>query len=197
MKKGLGLILGLIISMTLVSCVNANKVDNSVSDKSQSDIYVAEQKPEDAITDFFTKFKSCNFEAIEKDLITNSNMDLKDIEDYSKDDKKAINYWLEKVSYEIINVKVNDNVAVANVKVSALDGNKIYDKVNENLSREDNDIEKEDEVVNILKDPSNEIVSKNVDIKLEKENGKWLIELSEELLTAICGGLNPEKLRDK
>lgn len=211
MKKIITVLLGIIMAGSLVSCNNNTTKSTEPKNKSEIKEDLKAQKPEDVITDFFTKFKNCNFSGIQNDILTEDSVSLKGMEDYSDSEKKAIKYWLEKLSYEIIKVDVNGDEAIAKVKVSALDGNQIYNKYKDNILKiKPNAQEELDEegakladekygnaLVNALKDKDNEIVSKTVDIKLNKKDGKWLLEFNNELLTAIYGGLDPDKVNFK
>lgn len=211
MRKTIIVLLGIIMVGSLVGCGNDDTKSTESKNKSEVKEDLKAQKPEDVITDFFTKFKNCNFTGVQKDILTENSISLKGMEDYSDSEKKAIKYWLEKLSYEIIKIDVNGDKAVAKVKVSALDGNQIYNEYKDNILKIKPSAQEEldeegakladekygDALVNALKNKDNEIISKTVDINLTKKEGKWLLEVNDELLTAIYGGLSRDKVNLK
>lgn len=197
MKRLTAIILSLGIIFTLIGCGN-----EEVKEKTNKNI------PENTVNAFFADFKKGNFEKAKGYLLVNKDIKAKGYNNFTNGEKEAIKYWIEKTGYEIKSSEENGDEGKVIVKISALDGEKIYKGYVENLkelrikasSEKDKDKKEEyfneydKKLIEFIKSKNNEIVTNKVDINLKKQDDKWFIIGNKDLVKALYGGLNPEKL---
>lgn len=193
MKRLIAIIIVLITTFGLIGCVG--KTEPKVTSK---------DSPENTINTFFTYLKKGDFNKAKEYLIDNKDIEIKDYESLTEGEKAAINYWLEKIGYSIDSLKIiSDDEAEAEITISSLDGNKLYQAYKENLlklkqkilsennkDKKEEDISKYDEeLLKLIKNKNNEIVKTKVNLKLKKKDDKWYIVGNDQLDNAVYGGL--------
>lgn len=207
MKKLIALILALGIIFGLVGCGNnTNKVNEQTKKVNEQTKKTA---PEDTINSFFAEFKKCNFDNAKKYLLVDKNIDFSAYKDFTKGEKDAIKYWVEKTGYEIKSMEITNDSAEATINISTLNGQKIYsDYMKDLLNLKEKYISAKDQqdkeeymqaydkaLIDSIRSKNNEIVTNTVHLELENKNGKWYIVGNQSFTNALYGGFDPEKFK--
>lgn len=198
MKKFLMVLISLLIVLGGLGCE-----DNKLKRVVESD------SPENVINSFFSEFKKGNFEKAESFLINKPllNMDIDIYDDLTPGEKRVIKYWNQRIGYEILSSDIKGDKGSINIKVMALNGEKIYKryinditKLKKDLSIQDNksklNREYDKALIKEVRNKNNEIVTNTVTINLRNKDGNWYIEGDEILFRALCGGLNLNKINN-
>ncbi|MGG7078898.1 hypothetical protein [Clostridium sardiniense] len=207
MKKLIALILALGIIFGLVGCGNNNNKVNEQTKKVNEQ--TKKTAPEDTINSFFAEFKKCNFDNAKKYLLVDKNIDFSAYKDFTKGEKDAIKYWVEKTGYEIKSMEITNDSAEATINISTLNGQKIYsDYMKDLLNLKEKYISAKDQkdkeeymqaydkaLIDSIRSKNNEIVTNTVNLELENKNGKWYIVGNQNFTNALYGGFDPEKFK--
>lgn len=194
MKKIIAIIATVLLLASLASCSGDSKIYDSVND-------------------FFKSYKELNLSNANKyvedgGLLAKS---IKSFDNYNDKRKEAIKYWASKISYKITKTEEKNGEGTADVEVTALDGNYIYNNYMQNvqaLQFNENQLNNNNEdgnpiggdfdsaFLSALENQETPLKTSNIQVKLKKVDGTWKITNDNEVLTAILGGLNPNEIID-
>lgn len=126
-------------------------------------------------------------------------------DDSSKEEKEMLKLFFDKLSYKIVDTKVEGDNATIKAEITNIDftkamGNyftKVLEvsmsnataKEGEQLSDEALQKKTEELLVEMLSASDVEMITKEVAVQMTKVDGSWKIETSDELLDAITGGM--------
>lgn len=187
MKKRLSLVCVFIMVFTLVSC--------------------GVESPEQAVNNALTAVKKSDEDTIEKyfgedDLLDSEDVD-DDIEDIIDTDESS-KLLFEKLSFDVLSSEIDGDRAVVETEITNIDLQSIFIEYLEesfdiimarafDAEADEDDEELEEELeqlfINLLSDEDNELLTSTVDINLLKDENGWKIDLDDDLLDAIFGGL--------
>lgn len=193
MRKLIVVLFAVIVSISLVGCGNNNK------------------EISDSVNDFFSSYKNLNFKNANK-YVEDGGLLAKSInkfDSYNKKREDAMKYWASKIQYKITNTESKDDNGTADVEVTALDGNYIYNNYMQNVqslqlneSQLNNNNDNGDPIggdfdsafLIALENQDTPLKTSKITVKLKKVDGTWKIENDQEVLQAILGGLNPNEI---
>lgn len=187
MKRILSLVCVFIMVFTLVSCGG--------------------ESPEQAVNNALTAVKKLDEDTIERyfgedDLLGSDDVD-DDIEDIIDTDESS-KLLIEKLSFDVLSSEIDGDRAVVETEITNIDLQSIFIEYLEEsfeiiMARafdaeadeddEELEVELEQLFTNLLSDEDNELVTSTVDINLLKDESGWKIDLDDDLLDAIFGGL--------
>ena len=179
-------------------------------------------KPEEAVKGMLTGLKTNDINMVDTYVDYNEllNQDVKDSDenldntivkndliDINNDNIKII---LNKLSYEVMNTRINNNEAVVTVSITNIDLKNIleqyfgqYVKIafangfsnDEQLKQNNIDTDSindtmDDYLKSLINKDDNEMTTSIVEIKVKKENGNWKVEPDEKLRKAILPGMD-------
>lgn len=173
----------------------------------------ANRKIYDSVNDFFKSYKELDLNNANK-YVEDGGLLAKSInkfDSYNDKRKDAIKYWASKISYKINKTEEKNGIGIAEVEVTALDGNYIYNNYMQNvqaLQFNENQLNNNNEYGNpigedfdvaflsALENQETPLKTTNIQVKLKKIDDTWKITNDSEVLTAILGGLNPNEVLD-
>jgi predicted small lipoprotein YifL len=160
--------------------------------------------PDEVATDFLTSVQKGEWE--EASEYVNTDESKEKIKEFttSDEDVKYIEDLIGKMSFTIGTVKEEDNKATVQSEIETVDMKIIIGTIFQEMlaeafaqafSGEETDEEAQDEemtklLVEGMNEPSAKKVTNKVNIQLVKVDGDWKVEVSDELLNALTGGLS-------
>lgn len=186
MKKILLILISAILVFTLASCSS-------------------KETPKEVVEKGITAFKDLNLIQIQKYFDTEEISDENDLfgQDFDVENLEIFRLMTKNISYEIINVDNDDKVATVNAKITNFNMTIIMGEFitkalalafgqigNTEVDEEEMQKQMEDILIELLSEEDNEMITTEVDIKLYDVEGEWKIDLNDDLLNALFGGLS-------
>lgn len=186
MKKILLILISAILVFTLASCSS-------------------KETPKEVVEKGITAFKDLNLIQIQKYFDTEEISDENDLfgQDFDVENLEIFRLMTKNISYEIINVDNDDKVATVKAKITNFNMTIIMGEFitkalalafgqigNTEVDEEEMQKQMEDILIELLSEEDNEMITTEVDIKLYDVEGEWKIDLNDDLLNALFGGLS-------
>lgn len=177
MKKILAVIFIIVMMLGLVACGGG-------------------QKPEDVVSSALISIQSTDLESIPKYFKEGDIGSLGDMEDdESMDNTKLI---FKNLTFVVQEGTIDGDSAVVKTEITNLDMKSIMTEYMQSmmalafsgLDESEMDKQAEETLIKLLSREDNPTVTNIVDISLTKSENEWKIEMTEELLNAIVGGLS-------
>lgn len=163
-------------------------------------------KPDEVLGSTFDAIKAMDRETVVNVFSEDKTNEMGlNTDDSTKEEKEMLKLFFDKLSYKILDTKVDGDTATIKTEISNIDfsivmGNyftKILEismsnataKEGEQLSEEDLKKKSEDILVEMLSASDVEIMTKEMEVQLTKVDGEWKIQSTDELLDAITGGM--------
>jgi predicted small lipoprotein YifL len=160
--------------------------------------------PDEVATDFLTSVQKGEWEKASEYVNTEDSKEKIKEFTTSDEDVKYIEDLFEKMSFTIGNVKEEEDKATVESEIETVDMKIIMGTIFQEMlaeafaqafSGEETDEEAQDEemtklLVEGMNEPSAKKVTNKVNIKLVKVDGDWKVDVSDELLNALTGGLS-------
>lgn len=152
------------------------------------------QKPENSVTSALNAMKADDIKTAQGYFIGDHANDLKKETD-GKSEKMAKNL-LQNLTFSIEKTSVNGDKAIVTTKITNVDMSKFMGAYVKKLlgiafsggSTEDMDAQS-DKLLTTMFGEKNDTVTATVDVELDKKDGEWKINPSDEFLDAVLGGL--------
>lgn len=177
MKK-IGILL-LVIVMSMLSACGGEKPDTAVTNGLNA-VKALDTKTMQAY------FDAEGMESFEENNVSESN-----------DQDETLKKLLSKMEYSITETKEDGDKAVVTADITAVDmkllmGEYMQDMLGlafSGISEDEMEIKAEEMMVDLFSREDNATITTTVDFQLKKADDSWKIQLSDELLDAILGGL--------
>lgn len=157
--------------------------------------------PESIVNDFFSAVKASDFDTVANCIKQENKDEFRDELEMGEelDDKKRVEFFFSKLSWEILSTSTEKSQAEVKAKVTSVDIVSVtMDVINKIMplafaaafdDNSDDKIQKltEQYLESALSDPDVPTVTNEVTIKLVKEEGNWLIVPDDDLLNALTG----------
>lgn len=156
---------------------------------------IQSSNPEKSVNKFFKGLTAGDKTKVEE--VTSSSENLSQFlpeDDYSS---KMIKLILSKLDYKINSSKITGDKATVTVNVTALDYKNLIEKLvsdwqASDVSGMDEDAQKKyslDYLKKQLSDPKVKLyTTKNLKMELKKVDGTWMVQVTDDLITALLGG---------
>lgn len=179
MRKFIGIAIILTLLLTVVGCGSS-------------------ESPEEAVKKGFKAIVELDQEKMQKyfgeDVIDGM---LLDDEDFVTEDEENIKLFVKNLEYKVLETKVDGDNAVVKAKITNIDmkeviGEYFIKAMGVAFSGKDEDaMEKEMEeiLIELLQDEDINLTTSEVNINLHKGEDNWIIDLDEDVINAIFGGL--------
>jgi hypothetical protein len=186
MKKIILLFISTLLVFTLVACSS-------------------KETPKEVVEKGITAIKNLDLIQIQKYFNAEEITDENDVfgQDFDVENAEIFALMTKNLTYEIISVDTSDNVATVEAKVTNINMAVImrefftqalilaFEQIGETeVDEEEMQKQMEDLLIELLSKEDNEMITTDVDIKLNEVDGEWKIDLNEELVNALFGGLS-------
>ncbi len=161
--------------------------------------------PKEVVEKGITSIKELNLIQIQKYFNTDEISDENDIlgEDFEVENMEIFALMTKNISYEVIDEKIDGDEAtvkakITNINMTVIMGEYITQALALAFSQigqtdvDEDEIQKqmEDLLVDLLSKEDNEMITTEVDVKLNKVDEDWKIDLNDDLVNALFGGLS-------
>lgn len=161
--------------------------------------------PKEVVEKGITSIKELNLIQIQKYFNTDEISDENDIlgEDFEVENMEIFALMTKNISYEVIDEKIDGDEAtvkakITNINMTVIMGEYITQALALAFSQigqtdvDEDEIQKqmEDLLVDLLSKEDNEMITTEVDVKLNKVDKDWKIDLNDDLVNALFGGLS-------
>ncbi|RGB69748.1 hypothetical protein [Provencibacterium massiliense] len=218
MKKILVAILALTTALSMTACSGSKPAEQETSSAGEASSAVSESSseasseetssekseapagdttPEQAAAAAFDAFKALDQEKIAEYFIGGENVNLSNMSPVA-DGEKLSKLFVENFSYELGEVTEDGDSAVIKTKVTNANMSTLFNDLMafamEQAVTGETDEAKinqavEDKVIELVGTAKENPVTAEVDVRLTKANGVWKVEMDENLLDAVMGGL--------
>ncbi len=160
------------------------------------------EKAETAVNEMFTSFKNLDFEKAQKYVNVN---DMTNTDNANENTTLVMQTVFDKLEYEIISSeKIDDSNVIVKTKIIAIDMKPVMGEFftkameyafsnafsNPQPSKEETNKKMEEILIECASKPDLDTVSKEIDIKVSKnDDNEWKIKADETFANAILGGL--------
>lgn len=156
------------------------------------------ETPEKAVSNMLDAVKGLDSETAEKYIDYDTLMGpTEEVTEESAEDQVLKKLFFAKLSYEIVSSEETDEGATVTVKITNIDMADVFKNMLQKalplafsgLSDEEMEQQISEIFTELISDPDAKMATNTVDVKLEKKDDQWKIELTDELTDAIFGGL--------
>jgi hypothetical protein len=185
MKKIILLLISTLLVFTLVACSS-------------------KETPKEVVEKGITAIKDLDIVQIQKYFDTDDISDENDIfgDDFEVEDMEIFKLMTKNISYEVVNVNIDGEVAIVKAKITNIDMAVVmreyitqalalaFGQIGQSeIDEEEMQKQMEDLLVELLSKEDNEMITTQVDITLNDVDGVWKIDLDDALTNALFGGL--------
>ncbi|MBS3991378.1 MAG: hypothetical protein KGZ51_04835 [Erysipelothrix sp.] len=185
MKKIILLFISTLLIFTLVACSS-------------------KETPKEVVEKGISAIKNLDLIQIQKYFNADEISDENDVfgQDFDVENAEIFALMTKNLTYEIINVNTNDKVATVETKITNINMAVImkdfitqalilaFEQIGETeVDEEEMQKQMEDLLIELLSKEDNEMITTEVDIELNEVDGEWKIDLNDELINALFGGL--------
>lgn len=165
----------------------------------------SKETPKEVVEKGITAIKDLNLIQIQKYFDTDEISDENDIfgQDFDVENLEIFRLMTKNLTYEIIDANTDDKVATVKAKITNFNMTIImrefiskalilaFEQIGEAEVDDEAMQEKmEDLLIELLSKEDNEMITTEVDIKLNEVEGEWKIDLNDDLVNALFGGLS-------
>jgi hypothetical protein len=185
MKKIILLFISTLLVFTLVACSS-------------------KETPKEVVEKGITAIKDLDIVQIQKYFDTDDISEENDIfgDDFEVEDMEIFKLMTKNISYEVVSVNVDGEVAVVEAKITNIDMAVVmreyitqalalaFGQIGQpDIDEEEMQKQMEDLLIELLSKEDNEMITTQVDITLNDVEGVWKIDLNDALTNALFGGL--------